>query len=82
RPVDLSTIAVPVQLIYGAEDKLTPPEIGRKIQQEISGAELAIVDGAGHLVNIERGAEFNIILRDFLKRVASTEGSPQNSSDS
>lgn len=70
RRVDLSKIAVPVQLIYGAEDKLTPPEIGRKMQQKISGAELAIVDGAGHLVNIERGAEFNIILQGFLKRVA------------
>ena len=70
RRVDLSKIAVPVQLIYGAEDKLTPPEIGRKMQQKISGAELAIVDGAGHLVNIERGAEFNLILQGFLKRVA------------
>ena len=82
RPVELSTIEVPVQLIYGAEDKLTPPEIGRKMQKNIPGAELAIIDGAGHLVNIERGAEFNIILQDFLKRVASTEGSPQNSSGS
>ena len=40
------------------------------MQQNISGAELAIVDGAGHLVNIERGAEFNLILQGFLKRVA------------
>ena len=82
RRVDLSKIAVPVQLIYGAEDKLTPPEIGRKMQQKIPGAELAIVDGAGHLVNIERGAEFNIILQGFLKRVAPAYGSPQNSSGS
>ena len=74
RPVDLSKIVVPVQLIFGAEDELTPPEIGRKMQQEIPGAELAIVDGAGHLVNIERRAEFNVILKRFLRRVARTKG--------
>ena len=73
RPVDLSKIAVPVQLIFGAEDTLTPPEIGRKMQQVIPGAELAIVDRAGHLVNIERGAEFNVILKHFLRRVARTK---------
>jgi 3-oxoadipate enol-lactonase len=68
RSVDISTIAVPVQLIYGAEDRLTPPSIGKDMQRQIPGAELAVIKGAGHLVNIERGEAFNAVLLDFLAR--------------
>ena len=68
RAVDLDTISVPVQLIYGAEDRLTPPSIGREMQQQIPGAGLEIIEGAGHLVNIERGEEFNRVLLQFLAR--------------
>ncbi len=66
RPVDLSTIDVPVQLIYGAEDRLTPPAIGEEMQRLIPGARLAVIDGAGHLVNIEQAQAFNKVLLDFL----------------
>ncbi|MDP6871992.1 MAG: alpha/beta fold hydrolase [Alphaproteobacteria bacterium] len=66
RAVDLGTISVPVQLIYGAEDRLTPPGIGEEMARQIPGALLAVIEGAGHLVNIERGEEFNRVLLDFL----------------
>jgi pimeloyl-ACP methyl ester carboxylesterase len=36
------------------------------MQRQIPGARLAVIEGAGHLVNIERGAEFNDVLLDFL----------------
>ena len=67
RAVDIGEISVPVQLIYGAEDRLTPPGIGEDMQRRIPGARLAVIEGAGHLVNIERGADFNHVLLDFLK---------------
>ena len=38
---DVSTIRVPVQIIVGADDKLTPPAISRKMAAEIAGAKLA-----------------------------------------
>ena len=68
RPVDISTISVPVQLIYGAEDRLTPPGISRRISSPMPGAQLTVIEGAGHLVNIERSEEFNRLLLDFLAR--------------
>jgi 3-oxoadipate enol-lactonase len=68
RPVDISTISVPVQLIYGAEDRLTPPEIGRQMQRQIPGALLEVIEGAGHLVNMERGEVFNEVLLGFLRQ--------------
>jgi 3-oxoadipate enol-lactonase len=73
RAVDISTISVPVQLIYGAEDRLTPPAIGQEMQRQIPGARLAVIEGAGHLVNIERGEEFNQVLLEFLGPHALTE---------
>ncbi|MBT3333328.1 MAG: alpha/beta fold hydrolase [Rhodospirillaceae bacterium] len=70
--VDISTISVPVQLIYGAEDRLTPPAIGEQMQRDIPDAQLAIIEGAGHLSNIEGEAEFNRVLLQFLARHASS----------
>ena len=64
--VDISTISVPVQLIYGAEDRLTPPTIGAQMQRDMPDAQLAIIEGAGHLSNIEGETEFNRVLLEFL----------------
>jgi pimeloyl-ACP methyl ester carboxylesterase len=61
-----------VQLIYGAEDRLTPPAIGEQMQRDIPDAQLAIIEGAGHLSNIEGEAEFNRVLLQFLARHASS----------
>jgi len=68
RAADISAISIPVQLIYGAEDRLTPPGIGEDMQHRIPGAQLTVIQGAGHLVNIERCQEFNRVLLDFLAR--------------
>ncbi len=68
RAADISAISVPVQLIYGAEDRLTPPGIGEDMQRRIPSAQLTVIQGAGHLVNIERCQEFNQVLLDFLAR--------------
>jgi pimeloyl-ACP methyl ester carboxylesterase len=38
------------------------------MQRQIPGARLTVIEGAGHLVNIERGPEFNDVLLDFLNQ--------------
>ena len=63
---DVSAIRVPVQIIVGADDKLTPPSIARKMAAEIAGSRLLEMADTGHLSNIERPAEFNACLRGFL----------------
>ena len=42
-------IKTPTRLWYGAEDTLTPPGMGRYLGQEISGAQLTIFPGEGHM---------------------------------
>lgn len=71
RPVtDVATVNVPVQIIVGADDKLTPPAISRKMAAAIAGARLLELPATGHLSNLERPAEFNACVRAFLEDIA------------
>ncbi len=69
RVAALAEVAVPVQLIVGADDKLTPPALSESMADALPDAELAIIPQAGHLSNLERPAAFNTALRRFLERV-------------
>ena len=63
-------ISVPTVIIVGALDRLTPPKLARTIHARIPGSELHVIEGAGHLSNIEAPDEFNRILLAFLARAA------------
>ncbi len=70
RPVsDLGRIAVPVQVIVGSDDKLTPPKVARAMAADIAGARLLELEHTGHLSNIERPEAFNACLLGFLADV-------------
>ena len=66
RGANLAALKMPVQLIYGEHDRLTPPSIGANALKQLSNAQLAVIPGAGHLTNIEKPTTFNQILTDFL----------------
>jgi 3-oxoadipate enol-lactonase len=68
RTFELEKIAVPVHVIVGDEDRLTPPAISREIARRIPGAQLTIIEGAGHLSNIEQPEQFNRAMLAFLDR--------------
>ena len=62
----LPTVAVPALIVVGSEDFFTPIPIARLMSDNIPGARLAVIDGVGHLPNMEAPAEFNKVLREFL----------------
>ena len=62
----VAKIAVPTLVLVGAEDTVTPPELSRELAEAIPGAELHILPGAGHLANIERPADFNRLVEEFI----------------
>lgn len=64
----LSTINVPTLIVCGEEDAITPAKEMRDLAAVIPGAELEIVEGAGHLANLERPVEFNAAILRFLSR--------------
>jgi pimeloyl-ACP methyl ester carboxylesterase len=63
----LGSVKIPVLLIVGEEDTLSPPAEFRALHAIIPGAELRIIDGAGHLSNLESPQEFNAALLQFLR---------------
>jgi pimeloyl-ACP methyl ester carboxylesterase len=63
-------IGIPALIICGAEDKMTPPDLSRALAGEIQNATLEIVEGAGHMVMIEKPDEFNNSLDKFAASIS------------
>lgn len=55
----LPDIKVPVLIIVGSEDKITPPAAAQMMHEKIEDSVFKIIDNAGHLSNIENPSEFN-----------------------
>jgi len=64
----LGEICAPTLVLHGTADRLIPVENGRLLAEHIPGARLTLYPDAGHLFFIERAAEVNRDLCDFLKR--------------
>jgi pimeloyl-ACP methyl ester carboxylesterase len=50
----LHRIDVPTKLLWGAHDRVVPPDYGRAYAAEIPGASLQLVPQAGHYVHVEQ----------------------------
>nr|WP_294869619.1 alpha/beta hydrolase [uncultured Pedobacter sp.] len=66
---DLSRITIPVSLIWGKQDKVTPPEVAEEFHQLLPNSELNWVDLCGHAPMMERPQIFNDYLDKFLNRI-------------
>lgn len=66
---DIYKIKVPVCLIWGKDDKITPPEVAVEFNQLLPDSELNWVDLCGHAPMMERPVEFNAHLKRFLDRI-------------
>lgn len=62
----LSDISMPVLVVCGEKDRLTPPKYSQHLTQQIPKATLAIVQDAGHMVMLEKPAEVAAHLKQFL----------------
>ncbi|HEY7223583.1 MAG TPA: alpha/beta hydrolase [Micromonosporaceae bacterium] len=60
---------VPVLLIAGEQDRVTPVEHSRAIARALPHAELAVIPGAGHVALVERGDDVNAVLLPFVRRI-------------
>jgi pimeloyl-ACP methyl ester carboxylesterase len=62
----LASIDVPVLIVVGSEDSFTPLPVARIMSDNIPGARLVCIEGAGHLPNMEAPEQFNKAVDDFL----------------
>ena len=62
----LSGIKVPVLIMVGSEDKITPPATAKFMHDKVKGSAMVVLEHAGHISNMENHPEFNNQLRKFL----------------
>ena len=63
---EVGRIGSPTLVIHGSEDRYVPPSNARALSESIPNAKLCVLEGAGHLVFIERAAEVNREVTTFL----------------
>jgi len=64
----LASIDVPTLVITGSDDTLIPPDATREMADSILVSDFRVIEGAGHLSNLEAPAAFNELLRRHLHR--------------
>jgi pimeloyl-ACP methyl ester carboxylesterase len=67
----LASIRVPTLVLVGSEDPVTPPATAEAMAGVIPNARLAMIQGAGHLSNLEQPEAFTAAVRAFLQTLRS-----------
>jgi 3-oxoadipate enol-lactonase len=65
RPLSAG-IAAPTLVVAGSLDEATPPEQAEALHALIRGSALALLEGAGHLANLEQPEAFSALVHRFL----------------
>jgi pimeloyl-ACP methyl ester carboxylesterase len=65
----LEEIRLPTLIICGLEDQLTPVKYSEYLKSNIPNSRLEILTDAGHMVMLEKPAEFNDKLGEFIKEL-------------
>jgi pimeloyl-ACP methyl ester carboxylesterase len=63
-------IRCPVLVVHGSEDAIVSSAVGRELAAA-TGGELVLIEGGGHFVHGRDPVKVNLLLRDFLRRIAS-----------
>jgi 2-hydroxymuconate-semialdehyde hydrolase len=62
-------VAVPALVVEGACDKLLPPGWAKEIADQLPDGRSTVIEAAGHCPQLERSADVNAVLLDFLASV-------------
>lgn len=66
---DLHKIHIPTGLIWGKDDKVTPPEVAVEFNELIPNSDLVWIDKCGHAPMMEQPEAFNKALKAFLDKL-------------
>jgi len=64
---DIKDMKMPVCLIWGKNDTITPPEVAEEFHEKMENSELFWIDECGHAPMMEHPLEFNQYLDGWLK---------------
>lgn len=63
----VSRIRVPALIVCGKDDKMTPPDLSLHLQEQVPGATLTLIEGAGHYVMFEKPRELSAAIAGFVE---------------
>ncbi|WP_134088374.1 alpha/beta fold hydrolase [Olivibacter sp. XZL3] len=66
---ELPNIKIRVGLIWGKNDKITPPDVAEEFLERLPNAELTWIDQCGHAPMMEQPLQFNQHLKTFLSKL-------------
>ena len=66
---DITSFHLPVCLIWGRQDAVTPPEVADKFHELLPNSDLFWIDNCGHAAMMEHPKEFNTIVDEWLKKI-------------
>ncbi len=69
----LAGFDLPVLVLVGSDDLLTPPDVARALARRIRGARLVVLANAGHVSNLEAPEAFNAALAEFFRGAAEAQ---------
>jgi len=69
---DVRAVKAPTLVVWGKYDELADPAGADRLEAAIPGSKKAIVDNCGHMPQLEKAAEFNALVREFLLHERST----------
>jgi pimeloyl-ACP methyl ester carboxylesterase len=64
----LKALNLPTLILCGDEDHITPVRYSRRLQQEIPGSTLMLIQKAGHMLPLESPDRVNAAIREFIRR--------------
>ena len=73
---ELKRLNLPTLIVWGREDKVTPPAVAESFRSQIDDAQLKFLDACGHAPNLEQPAAFTELLRQFLPECFADESAP------
>ncbi|CAN5659368.1 alpha/beta hydrolase [soil metagenome] len=74
RGLEVERIAVPIMIIHGKADRILPFENGVELAERIPPSRLFLIEGLGHLVQMERPDMFNSLAAGFWWGIESRPG--------
>jgi pimeloyl-ACP methyl ester carboxylesterase len=64
---DLKELDLPTLILCGNEDLITPVHHSKRLQREMPGSTLEVIDKAGHMVTLEAPHRVNAAIRKFVR---------------
>lgn len=67
----MRAINVPVLVVWGSDDNVFNPDNAQRLHSDIAASQVKIIEGAGHLPQVERTNEFLAAVQPFLSQTGS-----------